>query len=383
MPDIEFSAPYNNQLGTLEEIYKIKNLKGNKIREIYLSCPEEYSGTGRAGSVNTIKKLDLDEFIRLVDQIHALGFRVDIVMNSTCEGGDWYSKKELNKLIDFLSLMHKEYDTEAVTIANPIIIKEARKHFPELEISASVLGDIDSLQRAQMYADCGANVMTPDVNINRNLNLLREIKETTGMELKIMVNEGCLYKCAFRKFHFNYISHKSKELEVESKIFSEHCFPVTAKDLSQILKSCWIRPEDISKYKGITNYFKVVGRSMPTSKVIRSVKAYMQENWAGDIFDILCSNIGFFGWRTGASLNNKRLDKYNFFEKTNSCDRNCAHCKYCDELANKLISFGDYSPERLEDLGLKDLIGKSLEEAGLTDIEKLEDEERILINEAK
>ena len=71
--------------------------------------------------------------------------------------------------------------------------------------------DIDYVQRAVIYTNMGANVITPDVNINRDLKLLKQIIETTGAELKLMVNEGCLYKCPFRKFHFNYISHKSKK----------------------------------------------------------------------------------------------------------------------------------------------------------------------------
>ena len=373
MPDIEISAPYNNQPESLDEIFKLKRLNGNKIREVFLSGPQEYSGAGRAGSINAIQKMTLEQFIELADRIHSQGLRVNLVMNSTCEGSGWYSPGELNKLLEYLRVVHKEHDVEAVTLANPVIIKEVRRHFPELEISASVLGDIDSLQRAAIYADLGANVITPDVNINRDLELLKEIKKSTGVELKLMVNEGCLYKCPFRKFHFNYISHKSRDVELESYVFSEACFPITAGDFSQVLKSCWIRPEDMKKYNGITDYFKIVGRSIPTSKVTRIIRAYMNEDWDGDIFDILCSNLGFFGWQTGACLNNKSLGSYNFFEKVTSCGRKCNQCNYCEKLVKKLISLGEYTQEKLEDLGYKDMIGKSLDEAGLTDLVEVND----------
>ena len=44
---LEFSVPYNNDPETLHEIFRFKDLNGNRIREIYLSGPQEYSGAGR------------------------------------------------------------------------------------------------------------------------------------------------------------------------------------------------------------------------------------------------------------------------------------------------------------------------------------------------
>ena len=79
--------------------------------------------------------------------------------------------------------------------------------FPDIGICASVLGSIDCVQRVVIYREAGADVITPDVNINRNLVLLKEIKEATNARLKLLVNEGCLYKCPFRQFHFNAKTH--------------------------------------------------------------------------------------------------------------------------------------------------------------------------------
>jgi len=371
MNNLEFSVPYNGELDTLTELFRLKNTGNNKIREIYLSGPQEYSGAGRAGSVRTIKKIDLNQFLEIVDRIHTEGLRVNLVLNSTCEGSEWYSPNILNKTLDYIRLVHMEHGVEAVTIANPLIIKEVRKRCPDIEICASVLADIDCVQRAVIYSQAGANVITPDVNINRDLNLLKSIKDATHAEIRLMVNEGCLYKCPFRKFHFNYISHKSKEMQIEDSTFSNTCFKITASDHSQILKSCWIRPEDTKKYREITKYFKIVGRSIPGSKVIRTVKAYMIENWDGDLFDIMCSNLSNYGLQVGASLNNKSLDGYKFFEHITSCDRNCNQCNYCRDLAEKLVKIGEYTKGELEDLGFADIIGKNLEDMNLDDLVEL------------
>jgi hypothetical protein len=98
-----------------------------------------------------------------------------------------------------------------------------------------------------------------------------------------MVNEGCLYKCPFRKFHFNYTAHKSKEVSSECGIFFENCVQVSARDPSRVLHSCWIRPEDMSKYGEVTTT-KIVGAHPKQSHPI--CQAYMQESWDGGLLNI-------------------------------------------------------------------------------------------------
>ena len=348
MAGFEFAVPYNNDVETLEEILKLNGLGASYIREIYFSGPQNYSGSGRA-----MPPIELEHFINTIDIIHSAGIRANLLMNSTCEGINWYSDKIIASKMEYLRLMHEEHGLEAVTIANPLYIKEARKRFPDIEICASVLADIDCLQKALIYSKAGADVITPDININRNLKLLEDIKEATGVELKLMVNEGCMYKCPFRKFHFNYTSHQSKEATTESNIFFDDCQQIIGSDHSQILKSCWIRPEDIGKYANITNYFKLAGRGKSKSHVLRTIRAYSEESWQGDFLDLLCASLNMFTLENGVYLDNKSLDKYNFFDKVTTCGHNCNHCDYCDDLAKKVMRFGIMTREKLEDFGLK------------------------------
>ena len=352
MANLEFSVPYNGDPETLNEIFSLKRLGNNNITEVYLSGPQEYSGSGR-----TMGKLEMDQFLDTVSKIHREGLRVNLVMNPTCEGSDWYTPEVAEAKMEYLGFVHREHGVEAVTSANPIYIKEMRRRFPDLEICASVLSDIDCLQRAMVYKEYGADVITPDVNINRDLGLLRDIKEATGAKLKLMVNEGCLYKCPFRKFHFNYTSHKSKEVSSECGLFFENCVQVSARDPSQVLLSCWIRPEDLNQYGEIADFFKIVGRSLPKSKVTRCVKAYLQESWDGGLLDILCDSLHVFNRAYGVYLDNKSLGEHGFFEKVISCDRNCIECGYCESLAKRLLRFRDFSQEEQEDEGLVMLDG--------------------------
>ena len=283
MANLEFSVPYNDDSHALEELFKLKETNGNRIREVYLAGPQKYSGSGRITD-----ELGLEQFVGILDKIHHEGLRVNLILNSTCEGTAWYAPETIKEKLDYLEIMHKEKGLESVTVSNPIFIKAIRKKLPEIEICASVLGDIDCVQRAVIFAEAGANVMTTDVNINRDLDLLKEIKELTKTEIKLMVNEGCIYKCPFRKFHFNYISHKSKELgETTDHCFFYNCLPVINRDHTQLLHSGWIRPEDISKYSDISSYFKIVGRSCTSAMLVRATKAYMEESWKGDLLDLI------------------------------------------------------------------------------------------------
>ena len=55
--NLEFSVPYNNDPETLAEIFLLRERNGNRIREIYLSGPQEFAGSGRIAP-----KLDFAEF---------------------------------------------------------------------------------------------------------------------------------------------------------------------------------------------------------------------------------------------------------------------------------------------------------------------------------
>jgi collagenase-like PrtC family protease len=350
MNALDFSIPYNSNPATLKEIFTLNKSSKNRVKEIYLSGPQQYSGSGRV-----VPEISLDEFTRIVKEIHNEGIRVNLTLNSTCEGIDWYSQKVIDSTMEYVGKMHEEHGVEAITVANPRYIMEFRKRFPKIEICASVLGDIDCVQRAVLYKKAGADVLTLDVNINRDLPLLKEIKEVTNMQLKLMVNEGCLYKCPYRKFHFNITSHAAKEVgrvgtDYSFADFFDICNRVVIEDHSQILKSGWIRPEDTRKYNEITSFFKIVGRTQRGTRVIRATKAYLDENWNGDLLDLMCANLGSFSVNHGAYLNNEKLGEYKFFEKITTCNRKCQQCNYCKQVIDDLLALNLATPEKAEDV---------------------------------
>ena len=210
-----------------------------------------------------------------------------------------------------------------------------------------------------------ADVVTPEVSVNRNLAALKAIRDE-GLELKVMVNEGCLHKCPYRKFHFNAMSHISANAAhlgrglsmeqfkaqidvVAGQTFFNLCGADIQADHSLILKSGWIRPEDLGAYAGVAGFFKISGRTCPTHVVLRMVKAYMEGRWDGDLLDIMDSSLRTQSLRHGASLDNRALTEAHFIDHVLNCSRDCASCGFCDRLAEQLVTFGEPTELKRQD----------------------------------
>jgi collagenase-like PrtC family protease len=344
MKSLEFSIPYNGQQGSLSKIFAMDGLNGNKIREVYLAGPREYSASARI-----TPRMSLDEFTGVVDQIHARGLRVNLLLNAVCEGSHWYDPEVIDAKLEYIGLLHEKHGVEAITIANPIYIQEVRRSFPKIQICASVLSLIDSVQRAVYFNELGADVIIPDTAVNKDLKLLKKMKDAVDAEFKLMVNKGCIYKCPFERFHGVFTAHRSTEVdEMEGcrdkdvfntqnrRVFFTGCVELTDKDRYLIFQSPWIRPEDLRQYEGIADYFKVVGRALPKWETI--CRAYMMESWDGNLLELMDAALRWIEVDHSLYIDNKKLGEYNFFDKLTSCDKNCKQCNYCQELAANLIT---------------------------------------------
>lgn len=330
MSDLKFSVPYNNDFELLKRFIEIKKLNGNRIEEIYLPIPQKYFGSGRV--VDKITKEGLKKILHFSNENN---LEVNLLLNSTCEGLDWYNSKNISKILDFLNEMVKK-GLDSVTVANPLFLQKIHKELPKLKIHVSVLSDVSSVQRAEFFKKLGGHMITPNRDINRNLEALKQIKKLDNINLKLLVNEGCLFECPYRSFHFNYLSHASKKKEESSFLFLSRCPHIYKSSPSQILKSNWIRPEDLEKYKNITSNFKIAGRTQKSDWILKVVKSYMNQSHEGNLLGLMDGPLKWLKETSDIYLNNKDLG--GFFEKVTACNENCNECTYCKELAEKLLA---------------------------------------------
>ena len=331
MSSLKFSMPYD---GNPEIIYDLIHTREtekckNTVDEIYFSDSAIY-GSGRVPKkgINTIDTIKL---------IHKNDIRANLVINSTCDGTKAYDLKTIERLVKVITKLHRTCKLDALTIANPLLIQTIKNRLPQIHITASVLGEIDSVQRAIFYDKLGADVIVPDRDINRDFKTLKEIKEAIGTKLRIMVNEGCMYRCPYRIFHFNYMAHLSKENKSPTDHFFNNCSLIDKMDPFQVFKSNWIRPEDTGKYKEITALFKISGRTRDEDWINNTTKAYLNGTYEGNILDLMDSNLHIFQKRFNAYIDNARL--VDFHTKVTQCDKNCNKCNYCESTATKLLKF--------------------------------------------
>lgn len=308
---------------------KLENSKGNKVDEVYLPCPQEYFGSGRI-----VSKITLEDIIKVTKFCHENGIRVNVAFNSACEGLEEYRVEFVSRLIKVIKDLHQNYGVDGIIIANPLLIRTIKKTLPTVEVITSAFSDIDCLQRAVFFEKLGADTLTLN-SLNRDLETLKEIKETVSARLRLMVNEGCLWKCPFRTFHNNFISHASRGLP-DIDFCSEACIKLRKTYPFLVLTTDWILPQWLKYYKDVTKNFKIVGRTMPNEWIMTRVKDYLNESFSGNLLNLMESGLPQFLQRYNYYVDVSHFDE-NFFKKVTSCNKNCFKCNYCINLAEKII----------------------------------------------
>ena len=333
MSNSGFWIPFNNDfalLKRLEETFSSRAGK-NRIEGIYFPAPQEYFGSARVVSPFT-----LDNAIKIIDFCSKLGWKTNMLLNSSCEGGGWYSPEFISRTL-FLVKKLNSAGLSGATLTNPIYIQKIKKEVPALKLTASVICEIDSVQSAGFFEDLGADAFVPDRDINRNLDLLKEIKEATEMEMTLMVNEGCLFRCPQRIVHYNYISHRSRiEKEKQIDFPSNYCVALRGQRPEELLKMQFILPQHLKYYRKITSSFKIVGRKKDTHEILQMTQAYIEENFKGNLLDIMSSATPEIKNQYGFNIPAQLLDD-GFFRKVTSCSKNCTKCNYCKELVDRLL----------------------------------------------
>jgi collagenase-like PrtC family protease len=318
----KLSVPYVDEKNYLDRLFEDSS---KKIGEVYLGLPSKYAASGRA-----IYYKDVD-YRTIVEKCHDNGAKVNVLLNSSCDGLEPYTGEGLNNLIIILQRVIS-FGIDVVTVANPIYIPKIKDNF-DVEIKASIISRVNSVQGAILFERLGADAINLDRDINRDLALIKEIKEATSCEISILVNEGCLFHCPFKHFHDNMIGHLSRipptqRTHLEVNPFAGFCTLIKEKDVSQILKSPWVRPEDVHNYEKFVDGFKIAGRELPAENVLKIVEAYRKRRYDGNLMDLLNAKT------PNVFIPNRSL--CGFFERVTSCDKNCSQCDYCEILAKRI-----------------------------------------------
>jgi tetratricopeptide (TPR) repeat protein len=356
---MKFSIGYNQDIKLLDllDVYK------DNIESLYFPIPRQYLGSGRS---TPQKNSYLNEIPEVIKKCNSLKIKSQLLLNATCEGESGLEKKVFSKIIDYVKKL-KSLGLKSVVVTNPVYIYEIKEQIKGIEIESSVNCYVKTVEHALYLKDLGVDTLVIDRDINRNVSLIKEIKDKTGLKIKILLNEGCLRNCPFRKMHFNFIAHEKSKFKAEmiSEVFFEKwCVKIFSHNPEKIFSVPFIPPDALKYYIQFVDYFKISSRDSSTSMIEFRLKAYINQNFNGNLLSLLdCSGLfPYFRY-----IDSRVLNKGSFFKKMLDCTDNCNECNYCNKLVNKAVITDSYFLDQTHPIRIKEgekvvkICGKAIE----------------------
>jgi len=361
---VELSVSYNGDLKLIDALGQYSS-----VVNIYGAASKDITGGGRGtNGLSVITKQDIE---KAVVKAHENKIEFNYLLNSSCMGNKEFLAKKRDEIIEHLSWL-ESINVDWVTIANPYLIEICKNKFPGIKVSLSSFAMVESVERAKFYDSLGVDEITVRENINRDLNLLREIQKNVKCKIQVLVNQTCLHHCPYQFYHDNVMSHASQKSDLEEDVFIDYCILKCIyrkfDNPTEIIKSNWIRPEDLCVYEdyGIDK-FKITDRGKSSNWIVKVVKSYHERKYDGNLADIL-NIVQVHNKRTSGKvfeansdneaakkhikrllraymilnvqMDNSKLDGFiEFFKNGNCRHKSCDSCGYCSSIAQKVISF--------------------------------------------
>lgn len=316
--EYKLSVGFNGDLNLLEKMYDDKE---NKIGTLYTGGYLKDVTSGRYQHSASEQELE-----KIVKAVHDKQSRIAVTLNSPCnvpplsEKQWWENVKEYLKHLEAIGV-------DTAIIAHPFIMALAKEH-TNLSVAASIICDVNTPRGAMYYENMGADVIVPSSSINYDLEQLKKIKlNLKSAKLALLVNEACLGNCPWRRFHQNALSHadrKGYDLD-----YAMSCTNLYEQNPYMMLTNNVVRPEDLKEYEGISDMFKLVGRTTDDDTLLKMIHAYSTESYHGNLVEIVDKGFSEF-----INLPNDQLDE--LFEQKSNCIKNCQNCSKCKTLYKRI-----------------------------------------------
>ncbi|MCD6499657.1 MAG: U32 family peptidase [Deltaproteobacteria bacterium] len=367
----------------------IEGLKGYPVYEVYGKLTSDYFGGGRPSFyLPEVDKKKLEEFVALT---HKSGIEFNYLLNATSMGNVEFTtegQRELTKMLDWLS----DIGVDSVTTASLFFLRTMKKRYPNLKVRISSHRYTDTPRKVRFWSEEGADcIVLSEVNIYREFEDLKTMRESTDVDLSLIVNNSCRQDCAIAGSHavsLNAASQdgsKDKGYPIDYWMLS--CMQIRLQDPVNFIRANWIRPEDLERYEALGyDNFKIVERNTPTKALLERVKAYSERYYEGNLADLILAwnysedkyqkqDRDFYSYRrmlkyfvkpksvnlfkfwkikelgehqsllyprkagtNGIYIDNRALDGFlDHWPKHGCLSRDCNKCRYCNRLADKAV----------------------------------------------
>jgi collagenase-like PrtC family protease len=313
------------------------------IAEVYFPWNAMPSGRAalseRRGATDWGAQNRLEEDLRA---LRAMGIRLDLLFNANCYGGRGVSQHLENQVISLLEHLEAAAGgVDVVTTTSLTVARTVKRHFPAIEVRASVNMRIGTVQ-GMSYVTGLFDSFIVQRDFNRDIAHLEALKkwaDQNGKKLLLLANSGCLAFCSGQTFHDNLVAH---EQEIDETINIPEWTPTVCWNLLRkrenwliILQATWIRPEDLHRYEHLFGLVKLATRMHARPQLV--VEAYAKRAYRGNLLDLFEPSHGpaLAPW----VIDNTRFPD-DWFERTSGCDRQCDRCDYCSRILAHVLRQG-------------------------------------------
>ena len=319
------------------------------IGEVYFAWSGSPSGRpvlgGQTGkpdwSSQNILEGELQEFRKL-------GVKLDLLFNANCYGERAVSCGLENEVVSIIGHLGSiGCLPDIVTTTSLMIARTVRKHFPGMETRASVNMRLGTIQAMGYVTDLFDSFYLQR-DLQRNLEYVGKMHKwcsENGKKLCILANSGCLRFCPGQVFHDNLIAHSREAGEMENiKDWNPHvCWNLykNPKNFVEVLKSTWIRPEDLHRYEGVVDTVKLATRQHSHPRMV--IAAYAARSFRGNLLDLL--EPGFSPAFFPNYIDNTAFPE-DWAKQTSPCTGDCGGCSYCDRVLKQVLK--SYQPDRID-----------------------------------
>lgn len=301
--------------GSVSELKAILDDSSSQyIKEVFVGGPPDIGNSGRFKTYPT----DMETLSKMVEMAHDRGIDVDVVLNCSCIGKNDVDKDYMDKFRVFVGELEK-IKMDWITVSHPALIKTIVDCRKDLKVNVSLYADVTHPLVAKEFQMMGADRITLPQTVNRNLKLIRRIKEYIDIELELFVNSKCLNSgfCPYSIAHRNFKSHQ-KILTPDlwdsfADPYTSFCDCRRKESPIDLVFTPTIRPEDIHLYEDIgIRLFKIATRQDTPERVIELVGSYGSRHYDGPFGGLWTVS------RNMDTLHNRELD--GLFEKVKDMD---------------------------------------------------------------
>lgn len=325
---------YDEPFSSIVEAYK------DSISEVFFAWQDIPSG--RSGIATTHGYTDWSAQERVEEELKVIkdmGVKLDLLFNSNCYGAYAISKKLENTVISVIEHLNLRVGgVDIITTTSPAVAHIVKKHFPLIEVRASVNMRIGTVKGMEYLKDLFDSFHVQR-DYNRDLNHLKELKawaDANGKKLIMLANSGCFSFCSGQSFHDNLVAHEAEVCEVNNMqdFLPYVCWRSmkSRENWHQLLENTWVRPEDLHNYEGIFDTVKLATRMHERPELV--IGAYSRGYHIGNTLDLF--EPGFGRAIQPYIIDNTAFPK-DWFEKTSSCDKQCHKCAYCKGVLEKVL----------------------------------------------